>query len=233
MATMSGNAMVVKEEGYNGVYGVELVINHGDNLVSRYAHMIPGSIDVAMYQAVRQGQVIGRIGNTGLVADLACGAHPGTHLHFVMNLRDDDGTLHPYDPEPISGHTNILEGRWYVSDNAEYQPATMVASTTNPLSVMASAMSSTVGAVLGAYDAIANDIVVVSTLPLPSSSPSVFLNQPDAPIFSKMSGGVSVMPSPPVSSTPSPLPQAPVPASASAPVPAPPPVVSVQCLLHR
>lgn len=100
----------------------------GDNgLISRYAHLIDDSIRVSDGDHVFTGQIIGEVGNTGLVAGNACPDHPGTHLHFAMYQKQVDGTLTPYKPEPISGYTDLAEGNWYVSDNELYRPAVYAA----------------------------------------------------------------------------------------------------------
>ncbi|MBQ8502971.1 MAG: M23 family metallopeptidase [Clostridia bacterium] len=61
--------------GYSG-YGHTVVINHGNGIKTRYAHMYPGSITVRAGQAVSIGQQIGRIGSTG--------NSTGPHLHFEV-----------------------------------------------------------------------------------------------------------------------------------------------------
>jgi len=82
--------------------------------------MIPDSITVATSGiTIRQGQTIGQLGDTGLVIGAACVAHPGTHLHFAMDTENDDGTFSAYDPEPISGYTDMTTGKWYLSDNGD------------------------------------------------------------------------------------------------------------------
>jgi murein DD-endopeptidase MepM/ murein hydrolase activator NlpD len=55
-------------------YGTLVVIDHGHGLVSRYAHL--DSYAVAIGQTVRKGDVIGAVGETGLVT--------GPHLHFEV-----------------------------------------------------------------------------------------------------------------------------------------------------
>jgi hypothetical protein len=120
VAVSAGRAMFLSQEGYNGGYGTELIIDHGNHIVSRYAHMIPNSITVtASGEAVRQGQTIGLVGDTGLVAGAACLDHPGTHLHFAMDIINSDGTFSAYDPEPISGYLDMTAGNWYLSDNGD------------------------------------------------------------------------------------------------------------------
>jgi hypothetical protein len=48
VAASGGIATMVNEQGYSGGYGTELIIDHANNLISRYAHMIPGSIPVGV-----------------------------------------------------------------------------------------------------------------------------------------------------------------------------------------
>jgi hypothetical protein len=117
LAALSGTAWVVEESGYNGGYGTQLLVMSRDNVVERYAHLVPGSISVDEGGAILQGMIVGEIGDTGLVAGIACAEHPGTHIHFAMDTKNADGSFVARDPEPISGYTDIAAGRWYVSDN--------------------------------------------------------------------------------------------------------------------
>ena len=74
VAAASGT-VVTAISGYTG-YGHTVVIDHGNGLRTRYAHMQAGSITVRVGQTVYQGQQIGRIGGTGNVT--------GPHLHFEV-----------------------------------------------------------------------------------------------------------------------------------------------------
>ncbi|MBR5437664.1 MAG: peptidoglycan DD-metalloendopeptidase family protein, partial [Clostridia bacterium] len=74
VASASGT-VVTAYSGWSG-YGHTVVINHGNGITTRYAHMQPGSICVRAGQYVYQGQQIGRIGNTG--------NSTGPHLHFEV-----------------------------------------------------------------------------------------------------------------------------------------------------
>ena len=67
--------VIEAHSGYRG-YGHTVVIDHGDGLSTRYAHMQSGSITVKVGQKVTQGQQLGRIGSTGNVT--------GPHLHFEV-----------------------------------------------------------------------------------------------------------------------------------------------------
>lgn len=59
-----------------GSYGYSIVIDHGNGLRTRYAHMIPGSVSVRVGSKVSSGQQIGKIGRSGNVT--------GYHLHFEV-----------------------------------------------------------------------------------------------------------------------------------------------------
>lgn len=52
-----------------------MVVSHPDGYVTRYGHMLPTSL-VRVGEFVRQGQAIGKMGNTG--------QSTGTHLHFEL-----------------------------------------------------------------------------------------------------------------------------------------------------
>lgn len=58
--------------GYGGGYGNYVVINHGNGVLTYYAHL--SNITVSVGQSVGQGDVIGQAGNTGYSF--------GAHLHF-------------------------------------------------------------------------------------------------------------------------------------------------------
>ena len=190
VAAASGTVMFASQEGYDGGYGTELIIDHGSNMVSRYAHMIPDSITVAATgTAVRQGQTVGLVGDTGLVAGTACVAHPGAHLHFAMDTVNADGTFSAYDPEPLSGYTDMTAGNWYLSDNGDdIDTAT-----------------ATVSSATTTLPNIDLPIVVATTTPVVASSVApvapVATSTP-APVYI-FSGGVSVTPdvTPTVTST--------------------------------
>jgi len=59
-----------------GIYGNSIVIDHGYGLQTIYGHLI--RIDVHEGDAVKQGQVMGLSGQTGMAA--------GDHIHFAMQL---------------------------------------------------------------------------------------------------------------------------------------------------
>jgi murein DD-endopeptidase MepM/ murein hydrolase activator NlpD len=66
----------VQSAGWSGGYGNCVMIDHGDGLVSVYAHM--SRIGVRTGQGVAPGEAIGAVGSTGLST--------GPHLHFEIRV---------------------------------------------------------------------------------------------------------------------------------------------------
>ena len=91
LAAMSGTPVhatgpgVVITAAYNGGYGNEVEIDHGNGVTTIYGHM--SSIGVHVGDTVDTGTVIGRVGSTG--------RSTGPHLHYEIR-RDDT----PIDPMP-------------------------------------------------------------------------------------------------------------------------------------
>ena len=71
-----GGTVTTAAWGYNGGYGNYIVINHGNGVCTYYAHL--SDIKVKKGQKVKQGLVIGKIGNTGYSF--------GAHLHFGVMI---------------------------------------------------------------------------------------------------------------------------------------------------
>ncbi len=59
---------------YQGGYGNLITVNHGNGIVTRYAHC--SAFNVAVGQSVSKGTVIGKVGSTG--------RSTGPHLHFEV-----------------------------------------------------------------------------------------------------------------------------------------------------
>ena len=71
-ATRAGT--VIAAVTSNSGYGIYVLIDHGDGYSSLYAHMSARYVEIGNY--VTQGQMIGRVGNTG--------NSRGAHLHFEI-----------------------------------------------------------------------------------------------------------------------------------------------------
>jgi murein DD-endopeptidase MepM/ murein hydrolase activator NlpD len=85
----STDAGVVVYAGWNNYgYGNMIMVDHGNNFQSLYAHL--SGISVGCGQSVGQGDLIGTIGNTGRSS--------GSHLHF--EIRAISSWVNPWDVLP-------------------------------------------------------------------------------------------------------------------------------------
>ena len=86
---------VVSFAGVRQGYGNCIEVDHGNGLLTRYAHM--SRFVARLGQPVSAGQVIGAIGNTG--------RSTGPHLHFEVRLNDQ-----PLNPRPfLEAAPHVLE----------------------------------------------------------------------------------------------------------------------------
>lgn len=67
---------VVSWAGPNGEFGNQVAIDHGDGMVTTYSHLSGVASGLRPDMHVRQGQVVGFVGQTGLAT--------GPHLHFAL-----------------------------------------------------------------------------------------------------------------------------------------------------
>lgn len=67
---------VVTFAGTDGAYGTCILIDHGNNIVTRYAHLQKALVTPGQY--VQRGDVIGALGNTG--------RSTGPHLHYEVRV---------------------------------------------------------------------------------------------------------------------------------------------------
>lgn len=74
VASASGKVIVSKASGWNGGYGIYVVIQHDNGTQTLYSHMSKTNVSVG--ETVEQGQLIGQIGSTG--------RSTGAHLHFEI-----------------------------------------------------------------------------------------------------------------------------------------------------
>lgn len=79
-------AGTVVEVGYRKLDGNYVIIEHGNNIFTQYAHMYQALVSEG--QTVRKGDQIGEMGNTGYVVPAPSKSNPtaGTHLHFGVSI---------------------------------------------------------------------------------------------------------------------------------------------------
>ncbi len=88
-AVTAADAGFVSFAGWSEVgYGNLIVINHGNEFVTYYAHL--SKIYVGLGQAVTRGQVVGAVGNTG--------NSTGPHLHFEVRRQNRQQNPYAYLP---------------------------------------------------------------------------------------------------------------------------------------
>ncbi|HHW83081.1 MAG TPA: M23 family metallopeptidase [Actinomycetales bacterium] len=69
--------------------GNQVVIAHGDGVITRYGHLLSGTIDVRLGDRVKVGQQIAAVGGDRRLDPVGAGQSTGCHLHFEVNF--DDG----------------------------------------------------------------------------------------------------------------------------------------------
>ncbi len=90
MAADGGTVVEATASGYNGGWGLSVLIDHGNGYQTRYAHC--SSVLVTVGERVSRGQVVGRVGSTGYST---C-----NHLHFEVYY--NGGRIDPY--PLVAGH---------------------------------------------------------------------------------------------------------------------------------
>ncbi|NMA61534.1 MAG: M23 family metallopeptidase [Firmicutes bacterium] len=65
--------------GWNGGYGILVIVDHGNGVETRYAHN--SRVNVKVGQKVERGQIVSYSGNTGVST--------GPHLHFEIRYRNN------------------------------------------------------------------------------------------------------------------------------------------------
>lgn len=96
------DGVVVKSTYVSSTYGHYVSIDHGNGLNTTYAHMSSRSVTVG--QTVKQGQIIGRVGNTGNCWPRPNSSNPaaGAHLHLEVRVNGKRVNPEPYIPIPVN-----------------------------------------------------------------------------------------------------------------------------------
>ena len=85
---VAAGAGTVVSASYHYSWGYNVLINHGNGIMTRYAHMLPGSFKVRAGQHVSAGTPLGNIGSSGNVT--------GPHLHFEVYVNGRRVNPMPY-----------------------------------------------------------------------------------------------------------------------------------------
>lgn len=91
-AVLAAKSGRVIQAGWNGGYGISVMIAHDDGITTLYGHMDGCSVSVG--QTVSQGETIGICGNTGNSS--------GAHIHYTMYKNGDTIDPLPYLPGYIA-----------------------------------------------------------------------------------------------------------------------------------
>ena len=127
---------VVTQRSWAGGYGNQIIVKHTAGLESMYAHLSGYARGLAKGQRVRQGQVIGFVGSTGL----ATGPHLDFRLRQNGKFIDPAKAINPRG-EPVSKKamaefekTVALELAYLTGEKAlsEYEPGSIVSDTPVP-----------------------------------------------------------------------------------------------------
>lgn len=96
------DGVVVKSTYVSSTYGHYVSIDHGNGLNTLYAHM--SSRNVTVGQTVKQGQIIGKVGNTGNCWPRPNSSNPaaGSHLHLEVRVNGNRVNPEPYIPIPVN-----------------------------------------------------------------------------------------------------------------------------------
>jgi murein DD-endopeptidase MepM/ murein hydrolase activator NlpD len=78
------------EEALDRFRGRQVWIDHGGGVMTRYAHLSEVAEGVRVGTSVRQGQVIGYVGNSGTPESVTS---PGAEMHLHFEIRVGDGYL--------------------------------------------------------------------------------------------------------------------------------------------
>ena len=95
----------------NGSYGNYVLIDHGNNLKTRYAHL--NTVNVNINDIVNRGDILGYMGETGYAF--------GGHLHFEMikNGKKIDPTKYIFEENPRLIFTCPEDGIYYINLNKD------------------------------------------------------------------------------------------------------------------
>lgn len=86
-ATADGVVVFVGRD-FQSRTGNQVVIAHGDGVITRYGHLLSGTTKVKLGDVVKAGQHISAIGGDRRIDPQGAGNSTGCHLHFEVNFND-------------------------------------------------------------------------------------------------------------------------------------------------
>ncbi len=95
---MAASDGIVRQVGWQGGYGNTVVLEHANGLSTLYGHLSSYEARIRENIRVTQGEVIGRVGSTGLST--------GPHLHYTLTKHGvpiDPGRVESVERAPLSG----------------------------------------------------------------------------------------------------------------------------------
>ncbi|MDO5495065.1 MAG: M23 family metallopeptidase, partial [bacterium] len=66
--------------------GNQVVLSHGDGVITRYGHLLTGATELQVGDLVKVGEPIGAVGGDRRIDPVGAGNSTGCHLHFEVNL---------------------------------------------------------------------------------------------------------------------------------------------------
>jgi len=78
-----------------GRTGNQVVIAHGDGVLTRYGHLLTGTVLVRQGDTVQAGQRIASVGGDRALDPFGAGNSTGCHLHFEVNLANGASPVDP------------------------------------------------------------------------------------------------------------------------------------------
>jgi murein DD-endopeptidase MepM/ murein hydrolase activator NlpD len=93
LAAEAGTVYRIQDDGSDS-YGYHIFLQHDDGMFTLYGHMSRNTATVKQGDKVKRGQVIGKVGNTGITSGAT-----GIHLHFgvytTTNFNGHESTIDP------------------------------------------------------------------------------------------------------------------------------------------
>jgi len=94
--------------GLQGRTGNQVVVYHGDGVLTRYGHLLSGTVLVSVGATVTRGQQLASVGGDSTLDPGGAGNSTGCHLHFETNR--DNGTT-AVDPTTFLADRGVALGR--------------------------------------------------------------------------------------------------------------------------